>query len=207
MRFYNWSRDGGADDPGLPVGGYLSIHLGNLQPWELRAGRYIQNWDPETTAIYDEAGECPDFPFASDLLPVYSPRLRAVMEDLRVDGIQYLPLRIRGQISGREIPGYCLVNYLHLIDGLDRERSSYQFWTKENLLFWEKRPSMLGTFRDVKKPVLVASRIRDFQVFRLWGWSVMVVVREDVKNAIEAAAITGCWFTEIGTSSSTRILD
>jgi len=200
MRFYRWSQDGGADDPELPVGGYLSLQLGNLPWWELSAGRHIQNWDPETTAFYDEAGECPDFPFTSDSLPVYSPRLRALMEDLRVDGIQYLPLRIRGQISGKEIPGYCLVNYLHLIDCLDRERSSYQVWTKENLLFWEERAWMLGTFRDVRRAVLVESRIRDFQVFRLWGWSVMVVVREDMKSAIEEAAITGCWFTEIETS-------
>lgn len=46
--------------------------------------------------------------------------------------------------------------------------------TKDNLLFWEKRPWMLGTFRDVKRVVLDPDKIGDAQLFRLWGWEDLV---------------------------------
>jgi hypothetical protein len=56
---------------------------------------------------------------------------------------------------------------------------------------------MLGTFRDVTKAVIDSKKIGDVPIFRLWGWEMMILVREDVKRAIEEAGITGCIFREI----------
>lgn len=193
--FYRWDQEGGADEDEPAVGGFLDLQLSGCSDWDLRAGRYIEKWNPETLAVYDDEAEPPDFPFTSNDLPVYSPRLRALMESLGVEGIQYLPVRIRHQGSGREVPGYHLANYLCLIDCLDRERSVYQVWTKDNLLFWEMRPTMLGTFRDVQRAVLDCSRIGETPIFRLWGWDVMVVIRGDLKRAIERVGTTGCRFS------------
>ena len=198
--FYRWSQDGGADEPEPPAGGYLDLPLSSHSDWDLRAGRRIEKWDPNAIALFDEEAEPPDFPFTSNDLPVFSPRLKALMESLGVEGIQYLPLRIRHQASGREVQGYQLANYLCLIDCLDWDRSVYQLWTKDNLLFWEQRPHMLGTFRDVQKAVLDSSRIGTVPIFRLWGWEVMVVVRGDIKRAVEAAGMTGCWFSALEAS-------
>jgi hypothetical protein len=44
--------------------------------------------------------------------------------------------------------------------------------------------------------VINSDKIGDAPNFRLWGWD-MIIVREDVKQAIEEAGITGCVFHEI----------
>jgi hypothetical protein len=200
MRYFRWDPYSGADEEESESVWSLSIdsiELNNILVWDLRLGKYIEVWDTNTTAYYDKEVEYSDYPFATGLLPVYSTRLKSLMEDLGIKGIQYLPLRIRRRDGAKEVDGYYIANYLIVIDCLDRERSVYQVWTKDNLLFWEKRPYMLGTFRDVTKAVIDSTKLSDAPIFRLWGWEIMVVVREDVKQAIEEAGITGCVFREI----------
>jgi len=196
MKFYKWSQYGGADEIEPSIWS-LSFELDNGVEWDLMAGKYIENWDVNIAATYDDEVDPTDYPFTSFLLPVFSPRLKELMESLGVEYIQYLPLKIRRSDGAKEVDGYHFANYLMVIDCLDREKSEYQIWTKENLLFWEKRPYMLGTFRYVKKAVINSDKIRNIPLFRLWGWECMVIVREDVKTAIEGAGITGCVFDEI----------
>jgi hypothetical protein len=195
--YYRWCQEGGAEDAEPASGGYPRLQLRGYTEWDLRAGHPIDNWDLDTVAVYDQESDLSDFPFTNNDLPVYSPRLRTVMEALSAEDIQYLPLRIQHEKSGKEVHGYHLVNYLRVIDCLDRESSVYQIWTKDNLLFWEQRPHMLGTFRDVQKAVLDPSRIGQVPVFRLWGWKNMVIVRGDSQCAIETAGITGCRFSPL----------
>ncbi len=197
MKYFEWSQYGGADEPERPVW-RLSIKLIDYNEWDLRVGRYIETWDPNTVAYYDEEAEHSDFPFTSDLLPVYSLRLKNLMKNLHVEDIQYLPLRIKHTYSNNEVQAYYIANYLKVIDCLDRQHSAYQLWTKENLLFWEKRPWMIGTFRSVRRPVLQLAKLDEARVFRVWGWD-MVVVREDIKEIVARSGMTGCQFTELAT--------
>lgn len=203
MRFYRWLPVASHDASGQFSPNW-SIELTELPTgidwWDLDRGRYIQNWDPNVIATFSEDVKPTDFPFVDHLIPIYSPGLKALIERLGIERIQYLPLRLRGRESGREIGGYCIANYQSVIDCLDRERSIYRVLTKENLLFWEKRPWKLGTFDNVVKVVLEVEKIADARLFRLWGWSPMVIVREDVKQAIEDAGITGCRFTKMETT-------
>jgi hypothetical protein len=178
----------------------LEIELRNLNKWDLMAGRNISAWDVDTVVYYDIENGQTDYSFTDINIPVYSPYLCQLMRELKMEDIQYLPVRLKQKESGREIEGYHIANYLRLIDCLDREHSEYVIWTKENLLFWERRSYMLGTFRDVKKAVLDITRAGDARLFRLWGWEMMVIVREDVKTAIEEAGITGGRFTRLETS-------
>lgn len=181
---------------------YLEIELRNLSKWDLMVGRNISAWDGETIVYYNIENGQTDYSFTNIDLPVYSPHLFQLMRELKMEDIQYLPVRLKHKESGREIKGYHIANYLRMIDCLDREHSVYEIWTKENLLFWEKRSYMLGTFRDVRKAVLDITRIGDARLFRLWGWEMMVIVREDVKTAIEEAGITGGRFTRLETTPS-----
>ncbi len=196
MKFYKWSQYGGADEI-EPLIWFLTIELNNGVEYKLMEGKFIENWDINITATYEEEVEPTDYPFTSFLLPVFSPRLKKIMERLGIEYIQYLPLKIQSKDGVKEIDGYHIANYLMVIDCLDREKSEYQIWTKENLLFWEKRLYMLGTFRYVKKAVINSNKIGDIPIFRLWGWECMVIVREDIKKAIDDAGITGCVFDEI----------
>lgn len=197
MKYFRWDPYSGIDEEESESVWSLSIQLKNIQEWDLRIGKYIKVWDTNITAVYDEEIEYSDYPFATGLLPIYSTRLKSLMENLGLKSIQYLPLRIRRRDGAKEVDGYYIANYLNVIDCLDRERAVYQIWTKDNLLFWEKRPYMLGTFRDVTRAVLDSKKIGDVPIFRLWGWEMMVMVREDVKQTIEEAGITGCVFREI----------
>jgi hypothetical protein len=197
MRFFRWSQEGGTDEAESPVSWYLNTQLTDQVKWDLLAGRYIEDWNPNTIAFYEDDLEHTDFPFTDNDLPVYSPRLKRLMETLKIEGIQYLPLQIKHKHSDTWVHGYHIANYLYTVDCLNREHSICQIWTKENLLFWEKRPWLLGTFRDVSKAVLDSTQIGNKRLFRLWGWRRMVLVREDVKEAIEDARITGCRFTEL----------
>jgi len=178
----------------------LEIELRNLNKWDLMAGRYISVWDVDTIVYYNNESGQTDYSFTDINLPIYSPRLCQLMGELKMEDIQYLPVRLKHKERGREIEGYHIANYLRLIDCLDREHSEYTIWTKENLLFWERRSYMLGTFRDVRKAVLDITRAGDARLFRLWGWEMMVIVREDVKTAIEDAGITGGRFTKLETT-------
>lgn len=198
MRYFSWDQYSGPDEKDSEPPWSLSTELDNIREWDLRLGKCIEDWDPDTTAYYDdEEVEYSDYPFVSGLLPVYSARLRSLMEGLGIEGIQYLPLKIKRRDGTQEVEGYSIANYLNVIDCLDRERSVYEVWTKDNLLFWEKRPDMLGTFCDVRRAVIDSKKTGDVPLFRLWGWEMMVIVREDVKQAIEKAGITGCEFREI----------
>jgi hypothetical protein len=105
-----------------------------------------------------------------------------------------------GRRTGDIFTDFYISNYLRIVDCINKDESNYQIWTKENLLFWEKRPHKLGTFRDITKAVLEQKKIEEMPVFRVKGWEVMVVIRGDVKQAIEAEGITGCLFTEVEVS-------
>jgi hypothetical protein len=197
MDFFRWSPFvGGYENEPIEVWS-LYIQDKQFNEWTLMSGEYINDWDASITAFYDKELDYSDYPFGPGLIPVYSSRLRLLMEDLKVNEIQYLPIKIKQRDGKKEVFGYTIANYLKIIDCLNREKSVYQVWTKDNLLFWEKRPYMLGTFRDVTKTVLDKGKIGDAKIFRLWGWKMMVVLREDVKQAIEGAGITGCDFYKL----------
>jgi hypothetical protein len=201
MKFYEWSQT-----PEIMTGSTLvpnwqvdEPHLHDeINWWDLKRGRYLDNWDPNTEATFSEDTDPTDFPFVELLIPICSPRLRELLKQLGVKEVQFLPIRLVGKASRKELTGYSIMNYLSVIDCLDREKSNYRIWTKENLLFWEKRPWMLGTFEYVQNPVLQSQKIGDALLFRMWGWD-MVIVREDIKRAIEKAGIIGCRFTAIET--------
>ena len=199
-RYFRWSQDNREDDSDSSTW-FLKIELIGYDEWDLKTGHTIEKWDLNTLAYYDDRyAEQTDFPSTRFMLPVYSSRLKSLVQGKGVVGIQYLPLKIRHSLTSVEIYGYHLVNYLKIVDCLDRVHSVYGTWTKDNLLFWEKRPWMLGTFRDVKRVVLDPDKIGDAQLFRLWGWEDVVIIRDDLKYAIEETGISGCWFTELALS-------
>ena len=198
MKYYVWLQYGGADQEPPDKVWTLEIDLCGMQVRDFKAGKQFSSWDVNTSAIYSEEAPHADYPFTIGLIPVHSSRLTALIHKECPDAVQYLPIRVKNRLTLHEIDGYSIANYLKVIDCLDREQADYEIWTKANLLFWEKRPWLLGTFRTINKFVLQSSRLTDDKVFWLWGWP-MTIIREDIKTLIEQAAITGCRFHEIKT--------
>ena len=198
MKYYGWLQYGGAGlVPPEPVWD-LSIELQGLHALDLKAGKPVAKWNPDTFAYYNVEAIHVDFPFTSDLIPIHSSRLAVLISKECPNVIQYLPIHIKSRPLKQTIDDYFIANHLRVVDCLDRDRAEYEIWSRNNLLYWEKRPWLLGTFRTIRKFVLQTTKIVDDKLFRLWGWD-MVIVREDLKISMEQSGITGGRYHEIET--------
>ena len=59
------------------------------------------------------------------------------------------------------------------------------------------QPELAGQYRNVVGMRIDKSRVGDAKVFRPWGWPVVLVVSEDIKDALERTGATGLRFTEV----------
>jgi len=155
-----------------------------------------EEWEAEAMAYWDEEGPLTDLPFNPNV-PVHSPRLKELLEQLGLErDIQYLPVRVIGEKSGREVGVYYVANFLRRIPCLDLEHSIYGRYGEHPEDF-RVFPEKIGEISHVLKAVLRREAIGDARLFRVDEWEYIVVIREDVKEAMEGAGITGCWFWEL----------
>jgi hypothetical protein len=130
MRFYRWasSSEGNSGIRELHIKGWaddfeLSWRLQEAQPFG--EGEWIQ----EAPAEWDEEGPLTDMPFNPNFHLV-SPRLRALLEELGLGAeIQFLPVWVVGEKSGREVGVYYVAHFLQRISCLDLEHSIYCVWS------------------------------------------------------------------------------
>jgi hypothetical protein len=142
-------------------------------------------------------GASVDFPFTIPQIPVVSARLRTLIMSSGPECAEFFPLTMRYPDGTSGPQGYSIANYLTISDCLDRQWSDFDVYTKDNLRGWERQPALIGQFRDVRRIVIDRSKIGDCPVFRLWGWPVAIIVREDLMSAIQASSISGCVFGEV----------
>src|SRR5262245_2083877 len=134
----------------------------DLQGWverDFERGELIQSWDGRaclraTKCEWD--GKPDDVLQAAVGLPIFSRRLRELLEKAGVQGIQYLPIAVLHQ-DGREVEGYSIANVLNYVSALDRQRARYKLWGDE-------RRDRTGQIRDLRRPVLLASRLRGYHI-------------------------------------------
>jgi len=152
-----------------------------------------EEWVQEAPAGWDEEEPLTDMPFSPNFHLV-SPRLRRLLEDLGLGGeVQFLPVRVVGEKSGQEVGVYYVANFLRRIPCLDLEHSiGVEFYGPDWI-----RPEQRGKIAGVWKAALRKEAISDARLFRVDEWKYIVVVREDVKRAMEEARITGCYFSEL----------
>lgn len=194
MRFYDWSANSEGNS------GVRHLHI---RGWKddldlaqrLNEGRPLrqEEWEQEAPADWDEEGPLMDMPFNPNF-HLHSPRLRALLEGLGLGSeIQYLPIRIRGEQSGREVGIYYVANYLRRIPCLDLEHSiGVEFFGPDWI-----RPEQRGKIAGVWRAALRKEAIGNARLFRVDEWHYIVAVREDVKRAMGEAGITGCYFLEL----------
>jgi len=194
MRFYCWSAnaEGNCVVRDFQVRGWDNDFK---LKWRLEKGQPLrgEEWDSEAVAFWDEEAQLTDLPFAVPDFELHSPRLKALLERFGLGGdIQYLPIRIVGQKTGREVSTYYVANYLRRIACLSLEHSIYTVFGPDWL-----RPEQRGQISGVLKPVLRGDAVGEARLFRVDEYEYIVVIREDVKRAMEEAGITGCWYREL----------
>jgi hypothetical protein len=178
MRYYEWLGEidaGAIRFPDRQFNGFWMVE-----------GRPVIGWNEYMIAVY-LCSEVPVFDYgrSCDSWPVFSPRMRKVMEEYAPGLIQFLPFRFQRPDGSGQVTGYCVGQILRLIDCFDRTRTK----VRKN---WDPI-NAFGDF-DTYWPsdvVLSSTPIGEERLFRVRGNSDSIVIREDLKTAIQRTGFEG----------------
>ncbi|WP_095992105.1 imm11 family protein [Cystobacter fuscus] len=156
-------------------------------PWSFREGLPVA--DPgRLTLPVGRPGRALDFTLAGFSIPVVHARVAALFRELAPRDVQLLPVDIPGQPDP-----FCILVATRLIQCIDDQASEeVEYWMPE-----DGRPEKVGQYRDVSGMRIDPSKIGDAQVFRTWGWTIALIVSEELKEALERMGATGAKFKEV----------
>jgi hypothetical protein len=172
-----------------------SEDLKGFDDWDLTSSKYVSNWNEEAwircnNPDYD--GDADDV-LANHLgVPIYSFRLRRVLDESGITGIQYLPVRVLRR-DGSEIPGYQVANFLNMVRALDLEKSDYN-------LYPDEFPERKGQIFTIPKAVLKKEAVSRYDIVRLEEYPLYEAASERFKQAFEEARCTGYSFKKLSLS-------
>ncbi|WP_257454934.1 imm11 family protein [Archangium lipolyticum] len=137
----------------------------------------------------DHPGEVLDFSLAdAGGFPVVTKRVANVLSEMAPGDVQIFPVEV-----GSQREPYFLVNVVRTVKCIDDEASEeVQYWKLE-----DGEPDRIGEYRVVAGMRIDPSKAGDARVFRPWGWKVVLVVSEEIKEALERTGATGMEFTEV----------
>ena len=142
-------------------------------------------------------GKALNFSEAGIGIPLVCARVAAVFAELASRDVQLIPVDVEAHAE----PFYILV-CTRIVKCIDDEKSGeVRFWKPE-----DERPEKTGKYRSVIGMRIEPSKVVDAKVFRTWGWDVVLVVSEDIKEALERMGATGAKFQEV-TGPSTLSAD
>ncbi|QSQ16942.1 imm11 family protein [Myxococcus landrumensis] len=141
------------------------------------------------TIPIDEPGRRLDYSHAgAGASPVVHVRVATLFKEMAPNDVQLLPVDIQGCPDQ-----YLILVATQLVRCIDDEAS-------EEVLYWkpeDERPDKLGKYRSVYGMRIDPSKVGNVKVFRTWGWTGVLIVSEDIKDALERAHITGAEFEEV----------
>ncbi|MDY7230082.1 imm11 family protein [Hyalangium rubrum] len=187
MKYFKLSQDvdraGGWDlgNPTDPQGREVE------DPWRFREGMPVA--PPGILKIpIGRPGKALDFTLAGFSLPVVHAKVASLFMELAPGDVQLLPVDIPGQPDQ-----FCLLVATRLIRCIDDTASEeVEYWTPE-----DGRPEKVGQYRDVYGMRIDPAKVSDAKVFRTWGWTVALIVSEQVKEALERIGTTGAKFKQV----------
>lgn len=169
--------------------GALTDHQGRplSEPWVFTDGTPIA--DPGRLRLpVDVPGKALDFSLAADVIPVVHVRVASVFAELAPDDVQCFPVEVEGQPEQFFV--LVATKLIRCID--DKATEEILMWTPE-----DGRPEMVGEYRDVRGMRIDASQVGDAKVFRTRGWPIALIVREEIRDALERMGATGTEFEEV----------
>jgi hypothetical protein len=141
--------------------------------------------DPNIPIHHD--GPRLDFTLTSFGVPVVTDRLSHVIAASAGGEAQLIPCRVGGE------PGFVIPHTLNRVKCVDEDRSVFEKWTTESF-----RPDLAGQYCRVDKLVVRGDLIPSgANFFRIWGWEVLLIVSETMKQAMEAAGCHGAVFVPV----------
>jgi uncharacterized protein DUF1629 len=158
-----------------------------INPWQFFKGKPITLEGMIRFPVKPD-GVALDFSLAGVSIPVVHVRFVQLFERLGVQDVQFIPV----QVEGHDGP-FFILNTLRTIRCIDDARCvEVQYWKPE-----DGQPEKVGQYRVVSGLRIDPSKVEDARIFRTWGFSLGLIVSEDIKQALEAEKLTGTRFVEV----------
>jgi len=155
------------------------------------SGKKISDYSEiiELTGDEDSPTKLSDLLLTDFQLQVFSRNLINLFNDLKIENIQYFPVRIFNHETGGVDESYKIANIEGLIDCLDIENSIYKRSKRSGNLL------RVAKFKIVEEKIIPvrSSKNKPF-IFRLGEFPRLIIVHETVKKACEDRNITGVEF-------------
>lgn len=158
-----------------------------INPWQFFKSRPLELGTVPQFPL-DVPGEPLDFCWAAFSIPIVHERFVRLFQRLNVQDLQFIPAQVEAH------PGpYFILNTLRAIRCIDDARcEEVAYWQPE-----DQQPEKIGQYRVVFGLRIDPGKVGDARIFRTWGWSIALIVSEDIKLAIEKAGLTGARFVEV----------
>ncbi|MCK4261255.1 MAG: hypothetical protein KAX49_19940 [Halanaerobiales bacterium] len=186
MKFYKLLYDYENDNDAICC---MSDELYSIGQYDVEKGKSIDHWDSRITLYYDpmEGNKETDF-LGNDLgWLIVSEKVKKILEEGQIEGIQYLPIKILNKKTNQYLKNYYVVNICNLVDALNLDQSEYDvFELDEN----EKIIS-------VKLFAVNGNQLKRIDIFKLKDDNIPKFVSERVKKILMKYNVTGFDFLEI----------
>jgi len=133
------------------------------------------------------AGKPLDFSEAGLRVPVVHVRVASMLAERAPGDVQLIPADIEGQPDQ-----YLVLVATRLIRCIDEAASEVSFWKPEHGV-----PEKVGQYMGVDRMCIDKAKVRNAKVFRPDGWEVVLLVSEEIKDALERMGATGTRFEEV----------
>lgn len=121
-------------------------------------------------------------------LPCCALRAGRLLAELAPNDVQLIPVVVEGFPEG-----YFILNVTRVVKCIDDEASDeVQYWKPE-----DGRPEKTGRYRAVHGMRIDPMQVGEAKVFRPWGWLMVLLVSEEIKEALERIGATGTKFKEV----------
>jgi hypothetical protein len=160
-------------------------------------GRKVHDWDFTRGApVHVEgrlkipikiAGRPLDFSEAGLGIPVVHVKVASMLSERAPGDVQLIPADIEGQPEQ-----YLVLVATRLIRCIDEAASAVSFWRPEHGV-----PDKVGQYMGVDRMRIDKVAAGNAKVFRPEGWEVVLIVSEEIKDALERMGATGTRFEEV----------
>ncbi|MFP2898606.1 imm11 family protein [Corallococcus sp. 4LFB] len=158
-------------------------------PWMFSAGKSIHAPGHLRFPI-DEPGKPLDYSEAGlGGTPIVHVKLATVFAELAPNDVQLFAVDIPG--CPEQFSMLVATRLIRCID--DKASREVEHWDPIK----HKQPEKAGQYYSVAGMRIDPSKVGDAKVFRTWGWSIALIVSEDLKTALERTRATGMRFTEV----------
>ncbi|ATB40027.1 hypothetical protein CYFUS_005475 [Cystobacter fuscus] len=165
----------------------LDEHGQKINPWRFTKSQWLE---PQGTIRFPVKPDGLTLDFTVDAFgtPVVHGRMVQLFERLGIQEVQFLPAQIEGHMGP-----FFILNTLRTIRCIDDARcEEVQYWKPE-----DGQPEKVGRYRVVAGMRIDPLKVGDARIFRTWGFSLGLIISEDLKQAMEAEGLTGTRFVEV----------